>query len=97
MLPCSCSWWQSPKPGTQPLPAQALTELTALFQYPSALGSTVVELRGVLPNHTLTVAKTAFTMLGTLRASSQLIPTQALSHSQLHELSMLATAQSVDD
>ena len=33
-------------------------------QYPQALGHTVVELRGVLPNNTITVSKTAFTMLG---------------------------------
>ena len=33
-------------------------------QYPQALGHTVVELRGVLPNNALVVSKTAFTMLG---------------------------------
>lgn len=32
-------------------------------QYPQALGHTVVELRGVLPNNTATFSKTAFTML----------------------------------
>ena len=33
-------------------------------QYPAGLGHTVVELRGVQPNNTLVVSKTAFTMLG---------------------------------
>ncbi|KAK9803497.1 hypothetical protein WJX73_009314 [Symbiochloris irregularis] len=32
-------------------------------QYPAGLGHTVVELRGVQPNNTLVVSKTAFTML----------------------------------
>ena len=47
-----------------------MTDLVAGTQYPSSLGSTVVELRGVMPNNTLTVSKTAFTMLGTPAAGA---------------------------
>ena len=45
--------------------AQALhLPVVVTEQYPSALGHTVVELRGAQPDKALVVSKTAFTMLG---------------------------------
>lgn len=59
-------------------------------QYPQALGHTVVELRGALPNNALVVAKTAFTMLGArckaLAVMERLEPLQALKHTLKHLL-----------